>query len=160
MDDIEIGDQISQGGFSVIHKGSLNGTPVAFKKIFDPRLTDELLYEIYNEILMQSILRHPNIALLMGVMPKIPNIVIAFEYMPGSLYNLLHLKKTIQLGGEIKLRIARDIARTFLYMHSLGIVHRDIKSHNVLIDENFSIKVCDFGLARFKVGIRSCLTTL
>jgi serine/threonine protein kinase len=101
---------------------------------------------------MQSILRHPNIALLMGVMPKIPNIVIAFEYMPGSLYNLLHLKKTIQLGAEIKLRIVRDIARTFLYMHSLGIVHRDIKSHNVLIDENFNIKVCDFGLARFKVG--------
>jgi len=52
MDDIEIGEQISQGGFSVIHKGSLNGTPVAIKKIFDPRLTDELLYEIYNEIVM------------------------------------------------------------------------------------------------------------
>lgn len=97
MDDIEMGEQISQGGFSVIHKGSLNGTPVAFKKIFDPRLTDELLYEIYNEIVMQSILRHPNIALLMGVVPKIPNIVIAFEYMPGSLYNLLHLKKTVHL---------------------------------------------------------------
>ena len=109
---------------------------------------------------MQSILRHPNIALLMGVMPKIPNIVIAFEYMPGSLYNLLHLKKTIQLGAEIKLRIARDIARTFLYMHSLGIVHRDIKSHNVLIDENFNVKVCDFGLARFKVGILYCVTTM
>ena len=96
MDDIEIGDQISQGGFSVIHKGTLNGTPVAIKKIFDPRLTDELLYEIYNEIIMQSILRHPNIALIMGVIPKIPSIVIAFELMPfGSLYNLLHLKKTI-----------------------------------------------------------------
>lgn len=52
MEDIEIGEQISQGGFSVIHKGTLNGTPVAFKKIFDPRLTDELLYEIYNEIVM------------------------------------------------------------------------------------------------------------
>lgn len=152
MDDIEIGEQISQGGFSVIHKGTLNGTPVAIKKIFDPRLTDELLYEIYNEIVMQSILRHPNIALIMGVIPKIPNIVIAFELMSfGSLYNLLHLKKTIQLGPEIKLRIARDVARTFHYMHSLGIVHRDLKSHNILIDENYNIKVCDFGLARFKV---------
>ena len=72
----------------------MNGTPVAIKKIFDPRLTDELLHEIYNEIVMQSILRHPNIALIMGVMPKIPNIVIALELMAsGSLYNLLHLKK-------------------------------------------------------------------
>ena len=101
---------------------------------------------------MQSILRHPNIALLMGVVPKIPNIVIAFEYMPGSLYNLLHLKKTIQLQPEVKLRIARDVAKTFYYMHSLGIVHRDIKSHNILIDDSFNIKVCDFGLARFKVS--------
>jgi serine/threonine protein kinase len=153
MDDIEIGEQISQGGFSVIHKGTLNGTPVAIKKIFDPRLTDELLYEIYNEIVMQSILRHPNIALLMGVIPKIPNIVITFELMSfGSLYNLLHLKKTIQLGSDIKVRVARDVARTFYYMHSLGIVHRDLKSHNILIDENFNIKICDFGLARFKVS--------
>lgn len=59
----------------------MNGCPVAIKKIFDPRLTDELLFEIQNEIVMQSILRHPNIALLMGVMPKMPNIVIAFEYV-------------------------------------------------------------------------------
>lgn len=55
------------------------------------------------------------------------------------------------MGADVKLRMARDIARTFLYMHSLGIVHRDIKSHNVLVDDNFNIKVCDFGLARFKV---------
>ena len=53
----------------MIHKGFLNGTPVAVKKIFDPRLTEELLAEIQNEIIMQSILRHPNIALLMGVVP-------------------------------------------------------------------------------------------
>ena len=65
----------------MIHKGTLNGTPVAIKKIFDPRLTDDLLYEIYNEVVMQSILRHPNIALLMGVSPKIPNIVIVFEWV-------------------------------------------------------------------------------
>jgi hypothetical protein len=45
---------------------------------------------------MQSILRHPNIALIMGVIPKIPNIVIAFELIAqGSLYNLLHIKKQV-----------------------------------------------------------------
>ena len=49
------------------------------------------------------------------------------------------------------MKIAKDIARVFLYMHSLGIVHRDLKSHNVLVDEHNNIKICDFGLARFKV---------
>lgn len=94
MEDIEFGEQIGQGGFSVIHKGFLNGTPVAIKKIFDPNITDDLLAEIQNEIVMQAILRHPNIALLMGVMPKIPNIVIVFEHVSqGSLFNLLHMKK-------------------------------------------------------------------
>jgi hypothetical protein len=77
----------------VIHKGTLNSTPVAIKKIFDPQMTDDLLAEIQNEIVMQSILRHPNIALIMGVVPTIPNIVIVFEHVNGSLFNLLHVQK-------------------------------------------------------------------
>jgi len=50
------------------------------------------------------------------------------------------------------LQIAIDTAIVFEYMHHLGIAHRDIKSHNVLIDNNFNVKVCDFGLAKFTVS--------
>ena len=89
----------------------------------------------------------------MGVMPRIPNIVIVFEYMSGSLYNLLHLKKSVVLGLDERLRIARDVARVFQFMHALGIVHRDLKSHNILVDDHINIKLCDFGLARFKVSL-------
>lgn len=128
---------------------------MAIKKIFDPNITDALLEEIQNEIVMQSILRHPNICMLMGVVPKIPQICIVFENVEqGSLYDLLHMRKTmVELSMQLKVRIALDAARAFLYMHELGIVHRDIKSHNVLIDENFQVKVCDFGLARFKADL-------
>jgi len=153
--DMQIGEQIGQGGFSTIHKGTLNGTPVAIKKIFDPQITDDLLAEIQNEIVMQSILRHPNVALIMGVMPQIPNIVIVFEHVSTSLFNLLHVKKTVvELSLPQRIKIARDSALAFLYMHSLEIVHRDVKSHNILIDKDLNVKVCDFGLARFKVRVR------
>jgi LIM domain kinase 1 len=54
---------------------------------------------------------------------------------------------------ELRMRIARDIASVFEYMHALGIVHRDLKSHNILIDEHMNIKVADFGLARFKADL-------
>ena len=94
-------------------------------------------------------------------MPKIPNIVIVFELMSfGSLYNLLHLKKAISLSMDERMRIAKDVAQVFHYMHSLGIVHRDLKSHNILVDEHYNIKVCDFGLARFKVTLILCLLKL
>lgn len=137
----------------MIHKGKLNGTPVAIKKIFDPRLTDELLQEIQNEIVMQGILRHPNICILMGVIPHIPNIYIVFEHMQYSLFDLLHMKKnSFNIDVKDRLKIARDAAIVFDYMHNLGIVHRDIKSHNILIDDNFTVKVCDFGLAKFTVS--------
>lgn len=91
----------------------------------------------------------------MGVIPKIPDIYIIFEHVSqGSLFDLLHMKKQqFQLETKERLRIARDAARVFEYMHHLGIVHRDIKSHNVLIDNGLIVKVCDFGLAKFNVSI-------
>jgi LIM domain kinase 1 len=60
-------------------------------------------------------------------------------------------KSSINLTVDTRMKIAKDIAMVFGYMHSLGIVHRDIKSHNILIDEFYNVKICDFGLARFKV---------
>jgi len=104
---------------------------------------------------MQSILRHPNIAILMGVIPKIPDIYIVFEHVKqGSLFDMLHMKKNqIDMPISLRLRIARDAAIVFEYMHHLGIVHRDIKSHNILIDDSYVVKVCDFGLAKFNADI-------
>jgi serine/threonine protein kinase len=69
------------------------------------------------------------------------------------MFNLLHMKKLqVDLDFGKRIKMALDTARVFQYMHNLGIVHRDIKSHNVLIDHNLDVKVCDFGLARFKVS--------
>ena len=58
----------------------------------------------------------------------------------------------------LRVKVALDCARVYFYMHNLGIVHRDIKSHNVLVDSNFNVKVCDFGLARFIVSNKNIST--
>ena len=85
------------------------------------------------------------------------------KYLLGTVKEMVWIlvtlskKSSIQVSIEQRLRIARDVARVFQFMHQLGIVHRDVKSHNVLVDENFNIKVCDFGLARFKVSF-TCIS--
>ena len=66
---------------------------------------------------MQSILRHPNIALLMGCCPTIPNIVIVYELVDQSLFSLLHVKRNENVSMQLKVKIALDCARVFLYMH-------------------------------------------
>ena len=73
------------------------------------------------------------------------------EYIrEGTLYDILHRRK-IELNDKQKGKIARQTISAIHYLHSHGIVHKDIKSHNVLIDGGYDIKICDFGLSRHKV---------
>ncbi|CAD8176604.1 unnamed protein product [Paramecium pentaurelia] len=145
--EFEVHEIISQGGFSIVHRGYFRGTEIAIKKIFNPNITQQLLDEINNEIEMLSLLRHPNIVLLMACCTKPPNLVIATEFIQGgSLYHLLH-KTNHQISDQLKYSIAIQIARTLQYMHQAGVVHRDIKSHNILL-QGQTVKFCDFGLTK------------
>ncbi|KAJ6832820.1 serine/threonine-protein kinase EDR1-like [Iris pallida] len=97
-------------------------------------------------------LRHPNVVLFMGAVTRPPNLSILTEYLPrGSLYRLLHRPK-VQLEEKRRLRMALDVAKGMNYLHSSHppIVHRDLKSPNLLVDRNWVVKVCDFGLSRLK----------
>ena len=104
-----------------------------------------------NEVRMLHFLRHPNIVLLMGVNPDISNIMIVTELVQnGTLFDLLHNSKK-ELPFPRRAAIAFEIALTYKFMHSAGVVHRDVKTYNVLLDNQLHIKVCDFGLARSEV---------
>ncbi len=62
--------------------------------------------------------------------------------------NLLNFIISKEIKYQTKLKIISQLIRTFFFIHQNGIVHRDIKSHNVLLDENYNVKICDFGLAK------------
>lgn len=109
-DELDQGEQIGQGGFSVIKVGRWRSTDVAIKIIFDPVITEDLIAEIRNEVQMLSILRHPKIVMLMGMSSKPPNLAIVFEYMPkGCLFDLLHTS-TVDISIEKRLHMAYEIA--------------------------------------------------
>lgn len=156
LDEVEIGCQIAQGGFSSVHHAVWRSTPCALKKIFDPVITDELRSEFENEVRMLRMLRHPHIVCLMAVCRVPPALSVLTEIISGgSLFELLHqpsyqMRFCIKADPPSVLPVVHQAATALTYMHTMSVAHRDIKSQNVLLTEGSRpvAKLCDFGLAR------------
>lgn len=150
LEDIKLEEKIGQGGFSEIHKGIWLDLPVAVKIIFDPKITKELKDEFNNEINKLFLVRHPNIISLLGICKNNQKLAIVTELAPnGSLFDFLHKNNlSKEIPNEFKVKIIKQLIRTMLYLHENGLVHRDLKSQNLLLDENFNLKLCDFGLMK------------
>lgn len=148
FEDLELGEQISGGGFCILYKSKWQGMTVAVKRIFDPNITQELRDEFENEVAMLSNMRHPCIVQALCAVYSPPSLCIITEFLDrGSLYHVLH-NSTVSLTPERVSRVASQICLALAHVHSNRIVHRDIKSHNILADEFLRVKLCDFGLAR------------
>lgn len=148
--ELSLGEIVNQGGFSVVHKGLWRGTQVAVKVIVDPVITQELRQEFENEIMMLNYLRHPHTVLLMAASFKPPHFTVVCEYVNnGTLFDLLHRSRE-EVSLERKLNIISQVCEAFVFYHLSGVVHRDLKSMNVLLDKHENVKICDFGLTRFR----------
>ncbi|KFK43966.1 hypothetical protein AALP_AA1G197400 [Arabis alpina] len=153
-DEVTVAERIGLGSYGEVYRGDWHGTAVAVKKFIDQDITGEALEEFRSEVRMMRRLRHPNIVLFMGAVTRPPNLSIVTEFLPrGSLYRLIH-RPNNQLDERKRLRMALDAARGMNYLHSCNpvIVHRDLKSPNLLVDKNWVVKVCDFGLSRMKLS--------
>lgn len=150
MKEVKIMEKIGRGSFGDIYKAEWHGTEVAVKKIPFNTINDDLIQEMLNEARIMESIRHPNVLSLMGCCPRPPEVCIIMEYMPrGSLYQILQDSR-IPLSWQLIQRMALDAARgmNFLHQHNPIIMHRDLKSHNLLVDDAWRVKVADFGLSR------------
>mmetsp|Transcript_9275 Transcript_9275/g.12770 ORF Transcript_9275/g.12770 Transcript_9275/m.12770 type:complete len:732 (+) Transcript_9275:110-2305(+) len=147
---IRILQKIGKGTFGEVYKGLWNGTEVAIKFFNMPSQADgQFLQDFNKEVNIMKSLRHPNVLQFLGSYVEPPNVCIVMEFMSrGSLYKILH-DETAVLDMKLVTRMIIDAARGMNYLHKSNpiIIHRDLKSHNLLVDENWKVKVCDFGLS-------------
>ncbi|XP_022754663.1 serine/threonine-protein kinase EDR1-like [Durio zibethinus] len=151
-EDLQIGERIGIGSYGEVYRADWNGTEVAVKKFLDQDFSGDALVQFKFEVEIMLRLRHPNVVLFMGAVTRSPHFSILTEFLPrGSLYKLLH-RPNHQLDEKRRMRMALDVAKGMNYLHTSHptIVHRDLKTPNLLVDKNWIVKVCDFGLSRMK----------
>ncbi|KAK8654804.1 hypothetical protein V6N13_107402 [Hibiscus sabdariffa] len=158
-EDLQIGERIGIGSYGEVYRADWNGTEVAVKKFLDQDFSGDALVQFKCEVSPKELiveimlrLRHPNVVLFMGAVTQSPHFSILTEFLPrGSLYKLLH-RSNPQLDEKRRMRMALDVAKGMNYLHTSHptIVHRDLKTPNLLVDKNWVVKVCDFGLSRMK----------
>jgi len=148
--DIQFHSQVAKGGSGTIHKATYKGTTVAVKT-FRNFVTEDSRIEFFRELGVCSMLQHENLITCYGAHTQVAHkdedrfIVLAFMKR-GSLYDILETEKN--LSKEVRLRMALDCAKGMAYLHQQGIVHRDLKSLNLMVTEDWGLQVIDFGTSR------------
>ncbi|XP_068950336.1 interleukin-1 receptor-associated kinase 4 [Petaurus breviceps papuanus] len=146
------GNKMGEGGFGVVYRGNINNRTVAVKKLttMADMCTEELKQQFNQEIQLMAKCQHENLVELLGFSSDSDNFCLVYVYMPnGSLLDRLScLDGTAPLSWHTRCKIAQGTANGIDYLHANHHIHRDVKSANILLDENFIPKISDFGLAR------------
>ncbi|GAU21485.1 hypothetical protein TSUD_242080 [Trifolium subterraneum] len=145
-------NKLGEGGFGPVYKGTLvDGKEVAIKR--HSKVSDQGLEEFKNEIALIAKLQHRNLVNLLGCCIHKEEMLLLYEYMPNKSldYFIFDETRSKLLVWTHRSNIIAGIARGLLYLHQdsrLKIIHRDMKTSNILLDAHMNPKISDFGLAR------------
>ncbi|CAI5716319.1 unnamed protein product [Hyaloperonospora brassicae] len=172
MDKVTIGALVSRGAFGQVFRGTYNRRPVAIKRLLpDARKDVAQIHALLAEVKLHAALEHERVVQCIGVAyDALADLCAVSEFMPGGdLRALLVTWATTEChptGFDVdKAHIALDVAQALTYLHSLApaVLHRDLKSNNILLDSDRRAKVSDFGVARKRTdgtltgGVGTCL---
>ncbi|XP_031272415.1 LEAF RUST 10 DISEASE-RESISTANCE LOCUS RECEPTOR-LIKE PROTEIN KINASE-like 1.3 isoform X2 [Pistacia vera] len=144
--------ELGDGGFGTVYYGVLkDGRSVAVKRLYEN--TVRRVEQFKNEIEILTRLRHPNLVALYGCTSRHSReLLLVYEYISnGTVADHLHGSRSNSglLTWPIRLNIAIETAEALAFLHVSDVIHRDVKTNNILLDNNFHVKVADFGLSRF-----------
>ncbi|CAL5067186.1 unnamed protein product [Urochloa decumbens] len=167
LDSLKEENIIGKGGAGIVYKGTMpDGEHVAVKRLSSMSRGSSHDHGFSAEIQTLGRIRHRYIVRLLGFCSNNETNLLVYEYMPnGSLGELLHGKKGGHLHWDTRYKIAVEAAKGLSYLHhdcSPPILHRDVKSNNILLDSDFEAHVADFGLAKFlqDSGTSQCMSAI
>ncbi|XP_062176348.1 L-type lectin-domain containing receptor kinase IX.1-like isoform X3 [Alnus glutinosa] len=156
-------EKLGQGGFGGVYRGFLQDSNsfIAVKRV--SKQSKQGIKEYASEVKIISRLRHRNLVQLIGWCHERGELLLIYEFMPnGSLDSHLFTEESL-LIWETRYKVAQGLALALLYLHEEWeqcVVHRDIKSSNIMLDSNFNAKLGDFGLARLVDHVKGSQTTV
>eukprot|EP01113_Clastostelium_recurvatum_P000736 TRINITY_DN10330_c0_g1_i1.p1 TRINITY_DN10330_c0_g1~~TRINITY_DN10330_c0_g1_i1.p1 ORF type:complete len:530 (-),score=138.01 TRINITY_DN10330_c0_g1_i1:100-1689(-) len=140
---------LGDGSFGSVYKGRCRQKDVAVKVLFR-QLEEKTLRDFRKEVAIMSKIFHPNIVLFLGACTSVPGkLQICTELMKSNLETIL-MDQSLKFTVLARMKMARDAALGILWLHSSNpvCIHRDLKTSNLLVDSNLTVKVCDFGLSQ------------
>jgi serine/threonine protein kinase len=146
--EIEQYDIVGKGQYGEVYKGRCRGFEVAIKILITENFTNaDQLNAFKREVDTMSRIRFPNVCLILGACTEPDYFCIVQEYLPGGDLAALLDKKKLPASFYGRMRLAAQVARGLIWIHSNNVLHRDLKLENLMIDTHGEVKVCDFGLA-------------
>ncbi|XP_050367884.1 wall-associated receptor kinase 5-like [Argentina anserina] len=157
--------KIGEGGYGLVYKGTLPDKKEVAIKVSKSTAPMTQSNQFVNEVIILSQINHRNVVRLLGCCLQTQMPYLVYEFVSnGTLYEHIHKKNDKgPLSFRLRMKIATETAGSLAYLHyhhSTQIVHRDVKATNILLDENYTAKVSDFGASKLVPDDQNQLSTL